>query len=69
MNELKQICKDALTEKKARFIIGYSEDKNKRVKPFIARTPKMLKNLSSIIMLLIILRFIFPVLRIIPMVK
>ena len=40
MNELKQICKDVLAEKKARLIIGYSEDKNKRVKPFIARNPE-----------------------------
>ena len=40
MNELKQICKDVLTEKKARLIIGYSEDKNKKVKPYIARTPE-----------------------------
>ena len=40
MNELKQICKDVLAEKKARFIIGYKEDKNKRIKPFIAKTPE-----------------------------
>src|SRR5664280_2269422 len=40
MNELKQICKDVLTDKKARFILAYREDKNKRTKPFIARTPE-----------------------------
>jgi ferredoxin len=46
MNELKQICKDALSEKKARFIIGYKEDKNKRIKPFIAKTPEDAEQLT-----------------------
>lgn len=46
MNELKQICRDALSEKKARFIIGYTEDKNKRIKPFMARTPEEAEKLT-----------------------
>jgi formate dehydrogenase subunit beta len=40
MSELKNVARQALTDKKAEFIIGFSEDRNKHIKPFIARTPE-----------------------------
>lgn len=37
MSDLREIGKKVLSEKKAEFIIGFSEDRNKHVKPFIAK--------------------------------
>jgi ferredoxin len=40
MKQLIDISKELLETKKAAYIIGYSEDKFKRVKPFIIRSPE-----------------------------
>jgi len=40
MSTLKEIAAKVLSEKKAEFIIGFTEDKNKHIKPFIAKTPE-----------------------------
>jgi len=40
MKQLIDISKELLETKKASYIIGYSEDKFKRVKPFIVRSPE-----------------------------
>jgi ferredoxin len=38
MNTLNSVCREIISEKKVSFIIGYTEDKNHRLKPFIAKT-------------------------------
>lgn len=40
MSTLRDVAKQALSDKKAEFIIGFSEDRNQNVKPFIARKPE-----------------------------
>lgn len=46
MDQLRSVCREAIRDKKAAFIIGYTEDKHRHLKPFIAHTEEEAEKLT-----------------------
>lgn len=46
MEQLRSVCREAISENKASFIIGYTEDKHHHLKPYIAHNVEETEKLT-----------------------